>query len=209
MADADQGHLGALTPPGADPGDDDAAADLLDVAGSPDVLSLDVLGGAAELVASERRARGRPKGSANKRNDDMMRYLQRLGHRDPAVTLSMIQTADTKQLADALGTPLILPNGLPVLDQHGRAVFVGCDPIDVLKVQEKAASRLMEYFYAKKPQQLELPPGDARPVMVIGEMNVQQVTNVAMMSAGEAPEQYQSLSGVEAVRDRKASSHDD
>lgn len=187
MADADQGHSGALTPPGAEPGDDDEAADLLDVAGSPDVLSLDVLGVAAELVASERRARGRPKGSANKRNGDMLRYLQSLGHRDPLVTLSMIQTADTKKLARVLTA----------------------DPVDVLRVQAAAARDMLPYLYAKKPQQLELPPGDARPVMVIGEMNVQQVTNVAMMSAGEAPEQFQALSGVEAVRDRKSSSHDD
>jgi hypothetical protein len=187
MTDADQGHLGALTPPGADPGDVDEAADLLDVAGLPDVLSLDVLGATAELVASERRARGRPKGSANKRNTDMLRYLQSLGHRDPLVTLSMIQTADTKTLARTLCA----------------------DAIDVLRVQAQAANSMLPYLYARKPQQLELPPGDARPVMVIGEMNVQQVTNVAMMSAGEAPKQYQALSGEEAVRDRTTPSHDE
>lgn len=207
MADADQGHSGALTPPGADPGDDDEAAELLDVAGSPDALSLDVLGAAAELVAAERRARGRPKGAANKRNGDMLRYLQSLGHRDPLVTLSMIQTADTKALAMSLRSP-VMKNGKQQVSLAGTPLFNTPDFVEVLRIQQQAANSMLPFLYARKPQQVELPPGDARPVMVIGEMNVQQVTNVAMMSAGEAPEQYQSLSGVEAVRDRKASSHD-
>lgn len=185
------GHSGAHTLP--EPGDQaaqdalEAEADALDLLGSPDVLTDDVLGAAAELVASQRRARGRPKGSANKRNGDMLRYLQNLGHRDPLVTLSMIQTADTKALAKMLAA----------------------DKIDVLRVQAAAARDMLPYLYARKPQQLELPPGDARPVMVIGEMNVQQVTNVAMMSAGEPPEQYQGVSGASSVRDRTAISHDE
>lgn len=184
MAEAENGHPGAHTPAPAELDDD---ADALDLDGSPDLLTDDVLGAATELVASQRRARGRPKGSANKRNGDMLRYLQSLGHRDPMVTMSMIQTADTKTLARVLTA----------------------DPIDVLRVQAACARDMLPYLYAKKPQQLELPPGDARPVMVIGEMNVQQVTNVAMMSAGEAPEQYQALSEALPVRDRKPSSHDE
>lgn len=182
MADAEKGHLEAQTRTGAGDGGDQEPPDVLDVAGLPDALSLDVLGAAAELVAKERRGRGRPAGSGNRRNDDMMRYLQNLGHRDPAVTLSMIQTADTKDLARTLCA----------------------DPIDVLKVQEKAASRLMEYFYAKKPQQLELPRGDRVPVMVIGgDVNVTVGAQGGFETAGVLPEEFQQLIDGEAVRDRK------
>lgn len=208
MEDADQGHLGAHSPPGAEPDAVDDDADGLDVAGSPDALSLDVLGAAAELVAVERRARGRPKGSANKRNGDMLRYLQRLGHRDPLVTLSMIQTADVKQLANSLRTPA-MKNGKQLVSKSGTPLFNTPDYADVLRIQQAAATAMLPYLYAKKPQQLELPPGAPMPVMVIGEMNVQQVTNVAMMSAGERPEQYQGVSEGEPVRDRKTISHED
>lgn len=149
----------------AEQGDDPAA--LLD--GSPDIGATDLLTLAAETVAGPRRARGRPKGSANRRNMDMVAYLAALGHRDPMVTLSMIQTADTKALAKAIGcdTP------------KGR--------LAVAQMQRQAASDMLPYFYAKKPQQLELPEGDARPVMVVGEMTVNQRIEGAIIGLGNLP----------------------
>ncbi len=149
----------------AEPGDD--PADLLD--GSPDSGATDLLTLAAETVAGPRRARGRPKGSANRRNMDMVAYLAALGHRDPMVTLSMIQTADTKALAKAIGcdTP------------KGR--------LAVAQMQRQAASDMLPYFYAKKPQQLELPEGDARPVMVVGELTVNQRIEGSIIGLGNLP----------------------
>lgn len=188
MADAENPLSGAHTPADEQPGGEDEALGLLDVAGSPDALSLDVLGAAAELVAAQRRARGRPKGSGNKRNGDMLRYLQNLGHRDPLVTLSMIQTADTKALAKTLCA----------------------DAIDVFKVQAAAARDMLPYLYAKKPQQLELPAGDRVPLMVIGgDLNVTKITNATFDSAGELPEEYQALIDGESVRHQGDKSHDD
>lgn len=113
-------------------GDDADQLALID--GSLDIENLDPLSVSANLVARPRRDRGRPKGSANKRNTQVFEYLEALGHRDPAVTLSMIQTANTTALAQLLG----------------------CDPIDVLKVQAKAASDLMPFKYAKKPLAVEV-----------------------------------------------------
>lgn len=148
--------IAATAPAPAMPIDDEAeTADLID--GSPDLGGTDLLTLAAETVAGPRRARGRPKGSANKRNMDMVAYLAALGHRDPMVTLSMLQTADTKALAKAIGCDTA----------KGR--------LAVAQMQRQAASDMLPYFYAKKPQQLELGDGDtARPLMVIGEMTVNQ-----------------------------------
>lgn len=168
--------------PGADP------LDLLD--GSPDLGDRDLLATAAELVAAPRRARGRPPGALNRKNGDMVAYLQSLGHRDPWVTLSMIQTADTEKLAQKLSM------------KRG----------EVLALQLRAADALMPYHHAKKPQQLDLPVGDKRPLMVIGEMNVAIGNGLGFMSAGIVPDAdmqgNQGVSGGDAVRDSKVISHD-
>jgi hypothetical protein len=157
--------------------------DLL--AGSLEIHDQDVLAVASELVAAPRRERGRPPGSSNRRNSQMFDYLAQLGHRHPAVTLSMIQTADTKALARA----------------------ICADAIDVLRLQVSAASALLPYDLAKKPQAIELPPGAPRPLMVIGEMNVIGQQNVEFMSVGEPAKKPNEING-RAVRLGEDESHD-
>lgn len=165
--------------------------DLID--GSPDLDGRDGLAKAANSIAAERRGRGRPPGSANKRNAAVFDYLEALGHRDPAVTLSMIQTADTKELARALG-----------LDSaKGRAA--------VFATQVRAAEALMPFKYARKPQQLELPPGAGlRSIMVIGEVNgtIVQGGDGFMSAGGGEPKKPNEING-HAVRDSEPVSHDD
>lgn len=192
---ADEGHREAhtradLAADAAPPSAEDAWA-LADVAGSPDLLSIGGLAGAAELVASERRARGRPRGATNKRNQSLIEYLQALGHRDPAVTLSMFQTADTKDLAKALG----------IDTAKGRAA--------VAALQVRAAGELLPYFYAKKPVQLDLGDvGSKRPLMVIGEMNVQIAAANGFMSAGVPPSEKANEINGDAVRESGTISHE-
>lgn len=169
------GYSKAHTPPapGAPPAaaaDQEATEDadgddlLALVDGSPDLLPIGGLAQAAEITASQRRGRGRPKGSTNRRNTALFEYLEALGHRDPAVTLSMWQTADTKELAKALG-----------VGGGSKALLA------VAALQVRAAAELLPYKYAKKPQQLSLPDGaDQRAVMVIGELN----GNVNVLAAG-------------------------
>lgn len=171
------------------PGDQvDAQVDQVDVTGadpdelltgSPDLAADDLLSVAAELVASPRRARGRPAGATNRKNGDMIAYLAALGHRDPWVTLSLIQTADTEKLAQKLSM------------KRG----------EVLGLQLRAADALMPYHHAKKPQQLDLPIGDKRPLMMFGEVNVQLVQGGdGYMSAGVMPgEKVNEING-DAVR---------
>jgi hypothetical protein len=205
------GHREARTPPGAGaieadqalPGED--PADLL--AGSPDLVASDLLAVAAELAAAPRRARGRPAGSGNRKNGDMIQYLQALGHRDPWVTLSLIQSADTAQLAKALRTPL-MKNGKQLVSKAGTPLFSQPDLVDVLSMQRQAAKDIMDYHHSKKPQQLELPPGDLRPLMVIGEMNVSIGGVDGFMSAGVAPpEKVNEING-DAVRIPDANPHE-
>lgn len=157
---------GALAPPAELPG-----ADPLDLlAGLPDGEGVDGLALAAELVAAPARARGRPAGSPNRKNGDLIRYLQARGHRDPMVTLSMIQSADFGALCKVVGAETA---------KHKLAV---------LGIIRGAAADLMPYHHARKPQQIELPVGDKRPLMVIGEMNVTQINGDGFMSAGVMPD---------------------
>ncbi|MER2536886.1 MAG: hypothetical protein ABTQ31_17170 [Rhizobiaceae bacterium] len=159
--------------------------DLL--AGSPELDASDLLAMAAEPVLTSRRARGRPAGALNRKNSDMIAYLQALGHRDPWVTLSLIQSADTARLANILRVPL-MKNGKPQVSKAGTALYSTPDPAAVLALQMRAAEALMKYHHSAKPQQLELPVGDKRPLMVIGEMNVSIESSDGFMSAGIAPD---------------------
>ncbi|TCQ82604.1 hypothetical protein EDF68_101995 [Ochrobactrum sp. BH3] len=167
-------------------GDDAEQLDLID--GSPDLENLDVLSLSANLVAKQRRERGRPKGSANKRNTQVFDYLEALGHRDPAVTLSMIQSANTTTLA----------------------ALLRCDPIDVLKVQVKAAADLMPFKYAKKPLAVEV---DKRNLHIFMAGNLGAVaptsegSNTLNMFGGNIVDN-QPLSETDAVRHDKSKSHD-
>jgi hypothetical protein len=171
---ADEGQRDAHTPhPGAAdaPPAELPGADPLDLlAGLPDGEGTDALALAAELVAAPARARGRPAGSPNRKNGDLIRYLAARGHRDPMVTLSMIQSADFGALCKAVGAETA---------KH---------KIAVLGIIRGAAADLMPYHHAKKPQAIELPLGDKRPLMVIGEMNVTQINGDGFMSAGIMPE---------------------
>ncbi len=164
-------------------GSPDAGAEQLDLLdGSADGASHDTLSLTANIVAARRRGAGRPQGSANKRNTAVFELLEALGHRDPAVTLSMIQTADTKQLARALSA----------------------DPLDVLRIQAKAAADLMPYKYARKVDLGVAPAGAGRPVMIIGEMNVSIGGDDGFLSAAEKPNE---INGV-VVRHEGGTSHD-
>ena len=148
--------------PGADP--------LLLIAGLPDGEGDDLLALAAELVAAPARARGRPLGSANRKNGDLIKYLAVRGHRDPMVTLSMIQSADFGALCHIVGAETA---------KHKLAV---------LGIMRGAAADLMSYYHSKKPQQLELDvPVNKRPFMVVGEMNVTVASLDGFMSAGIPP----------------------
>lgn len=176
---AGEADQGAPDLTGADP------ADLL--AGLEEEQAADALELVAETALAARRGAGRPQGALNRKNNDMIAYLQAKGHRDPWVTLSLIQSADFGDLCAMVGA------------------VSGKSKMAVLKLQVSAAESIMNYHHSKRPQQLELPAGDKRPLMVIGEMNINQVSHEGFMSAGEPPdraEQNQRVIDGEAVREQ-------
>ncbi len=179
--------------------------DLLD--GSPDVEATDTLGAAAETVARERRARGRPAGSRNKRNTALFDLLEALGHRDPGVTLSLIQTADTLALAKALGAPAIV-EGRPVRDIDGSIVYIPANPVDIMKIQEKAAADLMNYKYAKQ-HKLEVDRRETH-FFVAGQLGNGQLPGAAkgLSIFGGNIEENQRVIEEASVRHELGESHD-
>ncbi|MER8460155.1 hypothetical protein NKH24_29505 [Mesorhizobium sp. M1300] len=79
----------------------------------------------------------------------------------------------------------------------------------MLGIIRGAAADLMPYHHAKKPQQLELPAGDKRPMMVFG--NVEQMQIVAgdgFMSAGIMPGEKPDEINGNAVRLDDSQSHE-
>lgn len=118
----------------------------------------------------------------------MFEYLEALGHRDPAVTLSMIQTASTTALAHLLG----------------------CEPIDVLKVQAKAAADLMPFKYAKKPLAVDVTERNLHIFMAgnLGAVAPSSETGNTLNMFGGNIVDNQSLSEADAVRHDKSKSHD-
>lgn len=159
----DQGDAGGdAALPGADP------ADLL--TGLDDEQANDVLELVAETSLALRRGPGRPAGALNRKNNDMIAYLAARGHRDPWVTLSLIQSADFNGLCRMIGAE--------------RAK----EKLAILKLQAEAAKATMDYHHAKKPQQLELPDGQRLPTMIIGEMTVNQRIEGSVIGLANLPE---------------------
>lgn len=190
-------------------------ADPLDLlAGSPDLGVGDLLAMAAEPTLTQRRARGRPAGALNRKNADMIQYLAALGHRDPWVTLSLIQSADTMKLAEALRVPM-QEDGRVKCNEKGEILYNPPQPLAVLSIQKAAAEALMKFHHSAKPQQLELPDGGGskRAVMIIGDGNNVAVIQGNGFASDEflPPAEVQQNQGViegEAVRQKPDQSHD-
>ena len=94
---------------------------------------VDVVAKAATLLNEKRRARGRPEGSANRRNAEVFDYLEARGFKAPELRLMEIVSADARELSLALlGTQ--------------QPDYV----LEIIKLQAKAAAELMPYKFAKR-----------------------------------------------------------
>lgn len=112
----------------------------------------------ANITAVERRGPGRPKGASNRRNAEVFDYLEALGYRCPAQMLMAVQSSDTLALCEALGI-------------SGAKNVLG-----TLKLQVAAASKLIEFKYARKPTEVAVKAdgeGSGRPVLLVNGSNVQ------------------------------------
>jgi hypothetical protein len=119
----------------------------------------DVLGKVAETLNAKRRARGRPEGSANRRNAEVFDYLEARGFKAPELRLMEINSADPRQLAAALSGPDVKPENV----SFDRVM-------EVLKLQAKVASDLLPYKFAKRQELQVSHTGEVAHVMMAGRL---------------------------------------
>ena len=131
----DQGQLEALT---ALLANSEAEPQLPGLVDAPED-DFDVLAKAAETLNAKRRARGRPEGSANKRNAEVFDYLEARGFKAPELRLMEIISADPRELAKALAGPHCISPGFEKV-------------MEVLRMQVQAARELMPYKFAKRQE---------------------------------------------------------
>lgn len=130
----------------------------------------------ASIMDAAKRARGRPKGSQNRRSTDLANYLLSMGYRDPALNLADLANANPAALAVELAC---LPNAGDATPEQLMADALKDGKLDrelVFKMMSKAYdmiedanSELMPFFHAKRPQEVQVKT-QALGVMLIGEM---------------------------------------
>lgn len=141
-------------------------------------------GAAAEVLGvvaasgGKRKGRGRPPGAKNRRTVELIAWLERRGHRSPQEWLSSLVNAPTAHLAKALG----------------------CEPLDVLKLQTSAAQASLPYWGPKQPTEVEKAITGAIE-MVMDEAQMRQMSAVMDGAPGVfedvAPELIAVVKGVE------------
>lgn len=177
---ADLGHGGAHTP---------AVPEIGDLGDLFRAIDEDASAYDASTVAPVRRGRGRPAGSVSRATKDMRAWLQSRGYRDPLEFLGAILSADTIELAAALGA---------------------ADRVEVLKLQIRAAESAAQYLHQRAPMAVEIKGDGPRPLVMI-------VDGVAMRVAGGGdgtmsvhdPVIIQGVSHAMADQSHDGRSHDD
>ncbi|KQR30142.1 hypothetical protein ASF91_15100 [Rhizobium sp. Leaf155] len=140
----------------------------------------------ASIMDTAKRARGRPKGSQNRRSADLANYLLTMGYRDPALNLADLANADPVDLAQELSQPRKVTSG----PNKGDIIEDSMTPADALALIMKANAELMPYFHAKKPQEVHVSK-QVMGVMVIGEMPTERRDDKSALdlTAVDAPDQ--------------------
>ena len=136
----------------------DAQQSLPGIATTDD--DLDPIAKAAANINQQRRARGRPAGSANKRNEEVFEYLEARGFKAPELRLMEIISADPLQLA----RQLLNTTNAATMPEIGLVM-------DLIRLQAKCAADLMPYKFAKR-QELKVDHSHkAVHVFVAGQLN--------------------------------------
>lgn len=151
----------------------------------------------ASIMDTAKRARGRPKGSQNRRSADLANYLLTMGYRDPALNLADLANADPLALAVEMAA-LPTVEGATPQQLLNAAISAGTlDRLEAAKIAERAFnmvsdanSELLPYFHAKKPQEVHVSK-QVMGVMVIGEMPTERRDdkNTFDLTAVDAPDQ--------------------
>lgn len=141
----------------------------------------------------ERRGPGRPKGAINKRTEDLRRFLlARFKH--PIVALAEVYSIPVDELARELG----------------------CDKVDALTLQLRAAAEVAPYVDSKMPAKVHISDSDRLPAFnlvfanggVTVEQGGQRMSIVDLADRAKAA-MLQRLSGGEAAGSHDTGSHDE
>lgn len=160
--------------------------------------AFDVLGRAAEQINSQRRARGRPPGSANRRNDEVFDYLEARGFKAPELRLMEIISADTRELAAALCGPNVKADHIPF-----------DNALKVLRLQQAAAKELLPYKFAKKSEHNVQVNGRVAHFFTAGWLlEGQPQANADHFSLTKNSEEYQEVNNPEEMQSDKSASDD-
>lgn len=103
----------------------------------------DLVAGAAKQAAAGRRARGRPAGALNRRNDKLFDAMEAAGYGNAAVDMIKLAAADPRVLASAMAGP---DAGPPSFDRV----------LEVMRLQMRAREALLPYMLAKKAVDLNV-----------------------------------------------------
>lgn len=114
-----------------DPRDEPEQVEMFEPVAVAQALNARAAGG-APISAGERRP-GRPPGAKNRRTVELVDFLERRGRRNPLDFLSALWSAPTDELA----------------------VELGCDRLDVVKLQRDAASAALPYWISRMPTEGE------------------------------------------------------
>ncbi|NSZ06426.1 hypothetical protein G6M14_08640 [Agrobacterium tumefaciens] len=130
----------------------------------------------ASIMDAAKRARGRPKGSQNRRSSDLANYLLSMGYRDPALNLADLANSNPVALAAELACLPTFEGATPEQVMEAAVRTGVLDRDQVFKMMSKAYdmiedanAELMPFFHAKRPQEVHVKETKLG-VMLIGEM---------------------------------------
>ncbi|MEM7067934.1 MAG: hypothetical protein AAF478_03545 [Pseudomonadota bacterium] len=182
-------------------------ADTLDLFTPDEESALPLLLDPREFESGSKRGPGRPPGSTNKKDQVLIQYLMGKGYRSPLEAGAALFNMPTEALSEKIAQirrkqrekhieniKNRLNNGTSDKEKKRLNRKLASlelandypDPLDVMKFQLKVATDQLPYWHSKQAGSEDI-PDNVQPVMVIGNMNLQQVNNNGLMSAGVDP----------------------
>jgi hypothetical protein len=149
----------------------------------------DLVAKAASNLNERRRARGRPEGSANRRNAEMFDYLEARGFKAPELRLMEIISADPAELAKAIGGMAEVSK--PSFDQV----------MAVVALQAKYADALMPYKFAKR-QELKIQTDKTVRHVFVARRLSEDVTEKANVFNAPSVRQLDNSSQIEEIAEQ-------
>jgi hypothetical protein len=161
----------------------------------------DLVAKAASNLNERRRARGRPEGSANRRNAEMFDYLEARGFKAPELRLMEIISADPAELAKAIGgmAEVSKPSFDQVMAEVSKPSFD--QVMAVVALQAKYADALMPYKFAKR-QELKIQTDKTVRHVFVARRLSEDVTEKANVFNAPSVRQLDNSSQIEEIAEQ-------